>query len=175
MKNLIACLIILTTVLCLYGCKYFNKNAVDDENESANSDEALIEDPDVSGVDYSKITEEYRFLVSPYSITATKTSFDTVYKCDYYFINGKVSGTKSTITFENEDAAEEYHKTVLDDDEFAYISGVSVVHFAHSEDCFYDGFTPEKLYYVLQDMGYEVVFNFNLKEFNDKFNNVSKA
>ena len=118
---------------------------------------------------------QYRFLASPYTITSKKTSFETVYECEYYFVNGVVMGIKATTTLPNDEQAELYYESIAEKDPCAYISGNVVINFAYSKNYYFDAYSPEKLYYALNNAGYSVVFNFDLDEFNKMYEDISKA
>ena len=176
MKPFICCLLLLIIPFSLFGCyekETEGKSSLSESSSQANSQPT--ESEEAPELDLKEATKEYRFLVSPYTVTSKKTSFDTVYECEYYFVNGVVMGIKATTTLPNDEQAELYYESIAEKDPCAYISGNVVINFAYSEDFYFNKYTPEKLYYALNNAGYSVVFNFDLDEFNKIYDESSKA
>ncbi len=168
-------ILILAAFLCtgICGCDY--KPAPDSQTESDAPSSSKEESQDESSaegsqVDKAVVQKTYGFLISPYTVTSKRETFGTYYECDYFFLNGVVAGIHATTTLPDEEMAEAYFETILEDDPYATINGCTVTYYSHSEDFYFDGYTPEKLKFALEKAGYQVKINFDLVKFNSFYN-----
>ncbi len=171
-------LIILTFIFAVnvYGCQiasehsdYSSDNGSDvySEQSSTVSEESSIEESQhVSTVAPEEI---YEFLTSEYTVTSTRESFGTLYVCDYYFVDGVVSGARLTTTLTDETAAEEYYEIIIDDYPDSSIDGLTVTHYMDNEGHLYYGYTLDKLKFMLEKTGYSFTVNFDEEAFNEEF------
>ncbi len=157
---------------CDYNMPFFpgkNSDTLSSAEENAESNANLSSEPEES-----PIQKAYRFVISPYTATSKREAFDTVYECEYFFLDGVVAGIHATTTLPNKSMAEAYLETVMKEDPLAEIVNTTVSYYSYSEDFYFDGYTPEKLQFALEKAGYEVVINFDLKEFNKNFGSLPK-
>ena len=160
-------------LLSFFGCNT-NQNIPESLEKDVSKENALSEDS-INSHENSKEQsgprpeEVYPFLKSKYKVTSIMNSFEKLYVCEYYFVDGYVVGAKLMTTLQTEEDANEYYNIIIDEFEDAVLSQCTVTHFLDDDDNFYYGYSLEKLKFVLERTGYEIGMNFDEEEFNEKF------
>ena len=121
-------------------------------------------------VDKSTPPEEiYDFLNTEYIVTSKRISFDIIYECNYYFIDGTVAGEKQTTTFPSEDEALLFYESLLKEYPDAQINGTTVTIYTDDKDETFYGCTLEKLVFNLELANYEISYTFDKDVFLEEF------
>ena len=166
--------LLMVALMCTaaWGCDYkpASSSEIDIDAPSTISEEKEDSSSENSEVDMAVIKKTYGFLISPYTVTSKRETFGTYYECDYFFLDGVVVGIHATTTLPDEETAEAYYDTILKSDPYATVKDCTVTYYSHSEDFYFDGYTPEKLKFALEKAGYEVKINFDLVKFNSFYN-----
>ncbi len=126
----------------------------------------------------SKIIPEdiYDFLSSKYYVTARNESMGNIYEYVFYFDEGVVVGTKTVSTLTSEKLAESYAESLKNDDApCVFLEGNTVTaYYGDDYEAYYQGYSLEKLKFVLEKMGYEYTVEFLEEEFYEEFSEVSE-
>lgn len=158
--------LILLSVLLAAGCFACGDNLQDesgdipdcsDISESGNSEASRAEESKEESI---YIPEEvYEFLNSEYYLTSKRTSFNTVFVCNYYFVDEFVAGAKLMTTFSDEESAAEYYEIISEDYPDAEIDELTVTHYIEDDEAYYYGFSLDKLMFALEQADYEITLS----------------
>lgn len=172
MKILNLALLLILSIYCLFGCY----DVTDDEGISISGNETLIESMPSKEPDESLVPPEeiFDFSKSEYTVSSKTTSFETVYEREYYFIEGAVAGAKIITTLETEAKTEEYYELMLEDYDYCTRDGLTVTYYVEDDEAYYYGYSLEKLKFVLEKSGCEVIVNFDEEEFSGEISEVSE-
>ena len=168
MKRFYSSLILISVCLCLSGCDVNETSYYESGEDTSYESEEEIYDVN-SEIDLEGASKTYKFLLSPYTVTAKNSAMNTEYEYEYYFIDGVVAGMRAKVTFSDEKQAYDYYEVMSEQDPFIAMNDTTVTYFSHSEKLYFDGYTPEQLCFALDNAGYDVVLNFDLDSFNKLF------
>ena len=143
--NRILCLFLVTLLgLQLVACK---KNPVPKQEESIPPEEI------------------YEFLNTEYVVTSRRVSFNIIYECNYYFVDGLVAGEKQMTTLPSQKEAKEFFEIMNKEYPDAILEGSTVTIYTDDDDETFYGNTLEKLIFSLELAEYEITYNFDKDEF----------
>ncbi len=143
--NRILCLFLVTLLgLQLVACK---KNPVPKQEESIPPEEI------------------YEFLNTEYVVTSRRVSFNIIYECNYYFVDGLVAGEKQMTTLPSQKEAKEFFEIMKKEYPDAILEGTTVTIYTDDDDETFYGNTLEKLIFSLELAEYEITYNFDKDEF----------
>jgi len=143
--NRILCLFLVTLLgLQLVACK---KNPVPKQEESIPPEEI------------------YEFLNTEYVVTSRRVSFNIIYECNYYFVDGLVAGEKQMTTLPSQKEAKAFFEIMKKEYPDAILEGSTVTIYTDDDDETFYGNTLEKLIFSLELAEYEITYNFDKDEF----------
>ena len=161
--------LIISIILLCSGCDHNSEAEISFTEESD-----VISQPEESLISPEEI---FDFLDTDYYITAEQETSGNIYKYVYYLVDGKVAGTRTTAVFENDRLASGYAETLREDEvPYVRLDGNTVVAYYGDEyEAYYQGYSLEKMKFVLERIGYKYEICFDEDEFYTEFSQVSEA
>ncbi len=147
------CLLLLISLLCLWGCEQTPPPAAESSVSSAISEASSLPPEESEQEEESLPEKQTLILLYEYYITAEATADGIIYQYTYCFDEeGKVFNTIAALTYPTEEAAQtEYRDLIMSEYPNVELEGNRLTFAFPKKECPYYGITYTALPYILEE------------------------